>query len=196
MRLMQIYRPYICPFDALIPWVPDQGTILDVGCGGGLFLGLAKSVKPGITGIGFDASPSAIDMAQAMCRSAFSEKNLTFELRSVDTPWPEGTFDAVSMIDVLHHIPPEHQRATVEKLFAKLNPGGVLIYKDMGNKPMLHAWWNRLHDLLLARQWINYCPVSAVEGWLRDYGANIIHRSDHRLGLYQHELIVAKKDHR
>ena len=192
-RLTQIYRPYICPFDALIPWVPDQGSILDVGCGSGLFLGLALSLKPGITGIGFDANARAIDMAQAMCRSAFSDRRLIFELRSVDAPWPDGTFDAVSMIDVLHHIPPENQKKAVEKLFTALNVGGVLIYKDMGSEPKLYAWWNRLHDLLFARQWIHYRPIDAVQGWLRDCGASVVHRSDHRLGLYKHELIIAKK---
>ena len=32
-RLLQIYRPYICPFEELLPHVPEAADILDVGCG-------------------------------------------------------------------------------------------------------------------------------------------------------------------
>src|SRR5207237_246924 len=39
-RALQVYRPYICPFEALISEVPKDATVLDIGCGGGLFLGL------------------------------------------------------------------------------------------------------------------------------------------------------------
>ena len=41
--------------------------------------------------------------------------------------------------------------------------GGLLIYKDTASAPAWAAWVNRLHDLVLARQWIHYAPIADVE---------------------------------
>ena len=63
----------------------------------------------------------------------------------------------------------------------------------MAAKPLFRAWWNRLHDLVIARQWISYRPINEVEVWLKDLGAEIVEHSEKVLGPYGHELIVAKR---
>ena len=65
-RTLQRYRPYICPFEELIPEVPIGASVLDVGCGAGLFLGLLDAVGREPDGTGFDASPQGIKLAKAM----------------------------------------------------------------------------------------------------------------------------------
>jgi len=194
-RQLQIYRPYICPFDKLIDWVPDAGTMLDVGCGAGLFLGLAASRKPGLHGIGFDADSRVIGAAQAMAKASQLVDRIRFEHRIVEQPWPEGTFDAVSLIDVLHHVQPDQHQATIEKLFSRVRPGGIVIYKDMADSPAIPALWNRLHDLLLARQWIHYRPAAQVLSWFEKAGASVVHRASHATGPYYHDLIVVQRPH-
>ena len=32
-RTLQTYRPYICPFGALVELVPSSSRVLDIGCG-------------------------------------------------------------------------------------------------------------------------------------------------------------------
>jgi 2-polyprenyl-3-methyl-5-hydroxy-6-metoxy-1,4-benzoquinol methylase len=192
-RLLQSLRPYICPFEDLLRWLPDTGRLLDVGCGAGLFVGLAGYSRPAIRAIGFDAEPGAVAAAQAMARAHFPDGRIAFRHSAVGDRWPEGPFDAVSMIDVLHHIPPDAQYGAVIQCFEHVAPGGTLLYKDMASRPLVPAWWNRLHDLILARQWIHYRAIDEVEEWLAVYGAKIVDRGSRRLGLYAHEYIVATK---
>lgn len=192
-RTLQSLRPFICPFEDLLKWIPPRGRVLDVGCGAGLFLGLVGSARPDVTGIGFDADASAIAAAEGMAGRHFPDGRIRFEHSAVGDAWPQGPFDVVGMIDVLHHIPPAAQREVIAAAFAHVGPGGLFVYKDMADKPFFRAWWNRLHDMLVARQWIHYRPVGEVEAWLRGMGAEIVERSSRALGLYGHELIVAKR---
>jgi 2-polyprenyl-3-methyl-5-hydroxy-6-metoxy-1,4-benzoquinol methylase len=167
--------------------------MLDIGCGAGLFLGLVGCSRPNVTAIGFDSDALAIDAASGMALEHFPDGLIRFEHRSVGDPWPEGLFDVVSMIDVLHHIPPASQREAIAEAFAHVAPGGLLIYKDMADRPFFRAWWNRLHDVIIARQWIHYRSIDGVEAWLRGMGAEIVARSSRILGPYGHDLMVAKK---
>jgi 2-polyprenyl-3-methyl-5-hydroxy-6-metoxy-1,4-benzoquinol methylase len=192
-RVMQSLRPLICPFDELLPWIPRTGRVLDVGCGAGLFLGLVGSLRPEVTGIGLDRDLSSIAAAKTMAKGHFPDNHIRFECRSLKDPWPAGYFEVVSMVDVLHHIPPSDQRSAINKAFGKVTPGGLFIYKDMARRPFLRAWWNRLHDLVLARQWIHYRPISEVMSWLRQADAEIIEGSTTLIGPYAHEMIVAKR---
>src|SRR6266576_3469231 len=79
---------------------------------------------------------------------------------------PESALPAtVSMIDVMHHVPPSFQKEFLLTACRHVRPSGLLIYKDMCRRPRWRAAANRLHDLVLARQWINYLPISQVELW-------------------------------
>lgn len=192
-RTLQGLRPYICPFEDLIRWIPEEGRLLDVGCGAGLFLGLGGQARPRVTGVGFDADAEAVAAAQGMARAHFPDGRIAFRHSAVGDPWPEGPFDLVSMIDVLHHIPPPAQRGAILQAYGHVAPGGLFLYKDMAERPFFRAWWNRFHDIVVARQWINYRGIAEVEGWLRAEGAKIVDRSVTALGLYGHEWIVAKR---
>jgi 2-polyprenyl-3-methyl-5-hydroxy-6-metoxy-1,4-benzoquinol methylase len=68
-RALQWYRPFICPFEALIVEIPEGAKILDVGCGGGLLLGLVGAAGLRPDGTGFDVSRPAIALAQRMAAS-------------------------------------------------------------------------------------------------------------------------------
>jgi 2-polyprenyl-3-methyl-5-hydroxy-6-metoxy-1,4-benzoquinol methylase len=192
-RTLQSLRPYICPFDELVRWVPPHGTVLDVGCGAGLFLGLIGRARPDVRGVGFDANKRAIDVAQGMSAKHFPAGRIEFRWSDVADPWPSGTFDVVSLVDVLHHITPRHQADVIAEAYAHVAPGGLLLYKDMARRPLFHAWWNRLHDIVLARQWIHYRDRREVEAWLEGAAAQIIHRGSQKMGPYAHEFLVVRK---
>lgn len=154
-KLLQVYRPYICPFETVLEHVPEGAEVLDVGCGGGLFLGLAAGTRGLRAGLGFDANAGVIEIANGMA-AAFD--TLSFRCIDVGEPWPEGAFDVVSMIDVMHHIPPAVQPAILPMVAARLRPGGVFLYKDINGADRLRAAANRLHDLVLAQEWVRYLP--------------------------------------
>jgi SAM-dependent methyltransferase len=192
-RTLQGLRPYICPFEDLIRWFPSSGRVLDVGCGAGLFLGLGGRARPDVTGVGFDADAQAIAAAQGMAKRHFSDGRIAFRHSAVGDPWPTGPFDLVSMIDVLHHIPLSAQQGAIAQAYGHVGAGGIFLYKDMASRPFFRAWWNRFHDIAVAREWIHYRSIDEVEAWLRARGAEIVERSARVLGLYGHEWIVAKR---
>ncbi len=190
-------RPYICPVRQLIALVPPHATVLDVGCGSGLFLGLLAVEGKVSAGVGFDSDPAAIATARRMLMSPLlrgAQARLSFQLRTASDPWPQGTFQVVSMIDVLHHVPLGLQRDFFGMAVSRVAPGGVLIYKDMCRSPRWRAWANRLHDLLLAKQWISCVPIDEVAGWAARDGLALEHQADIVCSLiYGHELRVFRR---
>ncbi len=191
-RRLQHYRPYICPFEELIPLVPSGSRVLDVGCGGGLFLTLmADRIGLGDS-IGFDANATVIGLAQGAAQRAQLD-TLEFRHLAVEEAWPEGEFDVVSIIDVMHHVPPDAQRDVIKLCAQHVKPGGILLYKDMCRRPLWRAWMNRLHDLVLARQWIHYAPVQDVVAWARIEGLTLERSTSMNRLWYGHELRVFRK---
>ena len=191
MRKMMHYRVRICPFERLLPHVAPGSSVLDAGCGAGLFLALLAGTVPEIRGVGFDASGPAIDMAESMAKRVRAD--LRFIRLDVAEPWPEGRFDVVSLVDVLHHVPASEQKRVVEQAIEKVKPGGVLLYKDMANHPALPALMNRLHDLIVARQWIHYVPIRKVDEWAKECGLIRTHAEEMTRLWYRHELRVYVK---
>lgn len=194
-RTIQSVRPYICPFHQLLAVIPKDSSVLDVGCGSGIFLGLLMKRVGLRAGLGFDFSQSAIELATIM-RENLPEnmaKNISFERRNANQSWPSGIFDVVSMIDVIHHVSPTAQRAVFMQAVDHLAPGGLFLYKDMANRPASFAFTNRLHDLIMAHQWINYVPISLIKSWGIEAGLDIEQEAQCRMIWYAHEWIVFKK---
>jgi 2-polyprenyl-3-methyl-5-hydroxy-6-metoxy-1,4-benzoquinol methylase len=190
LRARQVYRPFICPLHRLTGLVPEGSTVLDVGCGGGLWLFLLLALGRVRRGIGFDADSRAV--AFAAQSPALARAGGLLEVRHVphDSPWPEGEFDVVSMIDVLHHVPAAAQREVLEQAVARVRRGGRLIYKDVGPIPAWRALASRVHDLVVARQLIHIRPPAEVEGWARETGLGVLHRESIPQLWYGHELLV------
>jgi 2-polyprenyl-3-methyl-5-hydroxy-6-metoxy-1,4-benzoquinol methylase len=196
-RKMQHFRPYICPFEALVDFVPGGARVLDIGCGAGLFLGLAATLKPKLAGFGLDASATAIEAARCMARRrdecSTYKGRLAFEKVSTEDCWPEGPFDLVSMIDVVHHIPPARQKKFIEEAAKRVAPGGILLHKDMCSRPLWRAAANRLHDLALARQWIHELNTEAAKACVCTAAFEVIHAERINRLWYGHDLIVFRK---
>ena len=192
-RTILKYRPFICPLEELLPFVPDGSSVLDIGCGCGLFLLALAFAGKRISGVGIDTAPDAIRAARLAARTAeiaATGSTLSFETACGTEEWPAGQFDVVSLIDVVHHVPGARQRSFVAAAAARVRPGGVLIYKDMCGRPVWRSCANRLHDLLLARQWIRYREMDEVREWAGSLGLMPRVRRDFVRLWYGHELCV------
>jgi len=195
-RAVLKYRPYICPLAELLDYVPEGATVFDAGCGCGLLLLALASAGRRISGVGIDTDGGAIRAARLAARTpeiAGSGSTLSFETAGGTEAWPEARFDVVSLIDVLHHVPPAGQRGFLAAAAARVRPGGILIYKDMCRRPLWRAGANRLHDLLLARQWIHCRQISEALEWSISMGLKPQCRRDFARLWYGHELCVFRK---
>lgn len=192
-RFLTAHRPRICPFERLVDAVPAQSSVLDIGCGNGLLLYLLARAGRLREGIGVDIRQDAIDAGNAALRG-FGVDQASLRVAGEPAGWPRQAFDAVAMIDVMHHVPPERQRETLAAACAMVRPSGLLVYKDMARSPAWAAWANRAHDLLLARQWIHYLPIAEVESVAAGSKLRLAHGESVRLGWYAHELRVFRRE--
>jgi SAM-dependent methyltransferase len=195
-RKMQQLRPYACPLEVLLSFLPEQGSMLDVGCGSGLFLGLALLSGRAITGSGVDISASALALAFGMRDTGLpSELRGNLTLQRVHTPddWPAARFDIVSFIDVMHHVPREQQAEMFKAVAARVKPGGILLYKDMVRRPRWRALLNWLHDLVVAREWIHYYPIAKIDDAAEEFGFIATYSETVNRLWYGHELRVYRQ---
>lgn len=96
----------------------SPGRLLDVGPGTGIFLHLARSE--------FGWTPHGVDVCEECVTKARDEFDLELEHGSFESwPWEAGSFDAVSMLDMLEHtVDPS---ASLARAFELLAPGGALL---------------------------------------------------------------------
>lgn len=195
-RFIQHHRHRICPIHAVANQVPPGSRVLDIGCGGGLLVAVLAASGRITNARAIDASKPAIDLAHAMTprlKDLAPGVAISFEHRTVQEGLPDDRYDAVLLIDVLYHVPPEAQETAFRHAAARVRPGGLFIYKDMADRPLWAASMNKLHDLVMARQWINYVPVESAEAWAASEGLTPHHRKDTRMLWYAHELRVFQR---
>jgi SAM-dependent methyltransferase len=96
--------------------------VLDIGCGNGYVL--YQYARHGAEVTGVDLTRTAIELS----RKRFALGGLSGDFMEVDgdkLPFPDGHFDIVCSMGVLHHI--SDPRPMVEEIFRVLKPGGRLI---------------------------------------------------------------------
>lgn len=126
----------------------DEGRILDVGCGFGLFaayFGLTHRNRH-ITGL--DPNPKRIDLARRVA-DKLSLTQHHFMAADVRDASLKGPFDAIYVLDVMHHIPADHQRSVLERLHGLLAPGGMLLIKDITTEPHYQLVFTEMLDRLM-----------------------------------------------
>jgi 2-polyprenyl-3-methyl-5-hydroxy-6-metoxy-1,4-benzoquinol methylase len=193
-RLIQRLRPYICPYEIIIGLVPECAEVLDIGCGAGLFLGLLSSSGVLRRGVGIDISARAIENANKMKKNHPTGNSMQFYCIKENEPWPDGQFQIVSMIDVMHHVPAGNQAVLLKKALSKVSTGGLFIYKDVVGKPLWKMWGNTVHDLIIAGTWPRYLPVSDTEHIAKNSGFILKHSRDTKRFWYWHELRIFQND--
>ena len=121
-------------------FLPDEGLLLDLGCGRGMIFALLLAARdlyvrdlypPGwppppthLTFHGIESRPKTASAArQALGAEAVIE---TADLRSAELP----TATVILLLDVLHYLAPADQEALLAKAVAALAPGGILLLRD------------------------------------------------------------------
>jgi len=114
----------------------EEGRILDVGCGFGLFAAYFGQTQPRRQIVGVDPSARRIGLARALSGQLGLRGHAFVEGDIRDAPI-EGPFDAAYVLDVMHHLPRSDQRRVLERLAGLLPSGGMLLVKDITTEPRL-----------------------------------------------------------
>lgn len=99
---------------------PDTGSVLDVGCGGGIALHLLQKDHPGVRAVGLEKSPKTA----AAARSLFDVE--VVEGSADALPFEDDAFDVVMANEVLEHLPWGVYERTVEEI-CRVARKGILI---------------------------------------------------------------------
>lgn len=98
----------------------QNAKILDIGCGGGLFLSLLKQAGAQVTGI---------ELSDSRAQYARTKHDLEIDKHPIESDsWQNGYashFDAVTLWDVIEHV--NYPQQTLQSAANVLKPGGLLL---------------------------------------------------------------------
>jgi 2-polyprenyl-3-methyl-5-hydroxy-6-metoxy-1,4-benzoquinol methylase len=141
-----ILRPKLLSVMDLL--LTDEGRILDVGCGFGLFAAYFGQTQPRRRIVGVDPDERRIGIARhVVSRLGLNEH--AFVAGDVRDAHVEGPFDAAYVLDVMHHLPREDQERVLERLRDQLVPGGMLLVKDITTEPRSGLLFTEALDRLM-----------------------------------------------
>lgn len=130
-------------------YLPEEGEILDLGCGFGLFSLYMALCRPRAQIIGLDIDQGRLAVARSSARK-LGVSNVSFVHQDLRAWAPERRIAAAYALDILHHVPVESGNRLLEALFAHLEPGGRLLLKDIDTAPRSMLAFSYLLDLLMS----------------------------------------------
>ncbi len=189
--IMARYRPLVCPIETVLAKIPPGSRLFDIGCGSGSLMFLALRLQRAVIARGYDISQTAVARARVFADSV--PGFMAFHLTPAETPPSLDGCDAITMVDVLHHIPPPLQQIFIDKVLAAMEPSAKLIIADINPRRRIRAFCNQLHDLVVNRDWVNLIDPDSVCGVARRAGAIVTSQEFINTLWYSHYLIVIDK---
>jgi 2-polyprenyl-3-methyl-5-hydroxy-6-metoxy-1,4-benzoquinol methylase len=137
----------ICPLIALETHFPQEGKIIDLGCGNGLFPNILSLGSSARRIMGLDLDEKKIEVAN---ETKIQGAQITYQIGNVvEAEYPRG--DVFTLVDVLYLIPYDKHEIILQKCYQSLPPGGTLIIKEMDTKPRWKYVWNLFQETLAVK---------------------------------------------
>ena len=141
---------------------------LDIGCGPGTFI---ATLDGATRSRGIDIARPQIDYAQ----EHYAGPGREFQVAG-DPPLPydEGSFDAVTVIELIEHLPEAQNRALLAEALRVLRPHGKLLVSTpnyAGCWPLIEALVNRLGPTSYEEQHITHYTRARLQRLLNEAGA-------------------------
>lgn len=192
-------RSRAMPLAAVLAEVPGKGTIVELGCGHGLVSLALAEAAPARSVTGLDIDPARIASARCAAEHDPPLANAAFE---AVTPGYEvtGPLDAFVVVDALYLLPRERQRTTLAAAAAALRPGGLVVVKELDDRPRVKAAFARMQEVVATRVLtpsaygtIDPPPAALLDRWLRDAGLEVASRRLDRRRPWPHHLTVGRR---
>lgn len=123
-------RIMLTPYHKMANELPQEGKILDQGCGHGIFSTQLAISSKNRKVIGVDHDSARIELAQT---ASANLRNLEFHTGSFLTKNEDHTsaFEGVALIDVLHYFSKEEQFNILKNAYNALKPGGIVVFREV-----------------------------------------------------------------
>jgi SAM-dependent methyltransferase len=106
-------------------WIPSGTTsLLDVGCNVGELLSTCGSLFPEARLAGVDINHAAVERARKELPNADIQQGFGFDL-----PFRDESFQCVTCIEVIEHVPAQHRAQLLSEIRRVLKPAGRLILR-------------------------------------------------------------------
>lgn len=192
-KLRTRLRSIVCPMEMVLSRIPAHCSLFDLGCGTGAFLQLiAQSKNPKSLG-GSDTNPSLLEKSSALLQKEYPHLAKTPNFIVSDNPPSQiESYNVITLVDVLHHIPKLKQKRFLEKIHHNMRSGATFLLKDIDAASPL-VIFNKIHDAIFAGNGFQERPALEVSSILQALGLEILHKESRRRLWYPHYLIVARK---
>ena len=142
-------------------------THLDIGCGPGTFIGTLKSAA---LSIGVDIAEDQIAYAQ----SRYGSPNHQFKwVDSGPLPFEAGTFQVVTIIELIEHLSMEDNLALMQEAFRVLQPNGLVLVSTPNYAslwPLVERLVNRFGEISYAHQHITRFNRTSLDALMEQAG--------------------------
>ncbi len=190
IRFQIIHQRFL---DEIGQYLPPKGAIFDIGCGFGLFSLYFARCNPGAAFTGIDLSARRIGIARRAAEN-LSLKNVIYDVGDARNIQVGKTFDAVYMLDIVHHIPESTVPGLLQEIHRHLANDGVLVIKDVADRPAWKRWFTYLLDKVMdPRCQVEYWNPKKLIHLLNEIGFTVRIHSMVDILPYPHVLYICTK---
>jgi len=160
---------HLSKFERVLDCLPSRpgASVLDVGCFAGSFLSLVPEARFQRQ-LGVDILPDQVEYARRHHGTAFRTFQHVPDVQALERL--EGTFDCVTLIEVIEHLQPEEAGLLLRALAHRVAPGGLLAITTPNYAsawPVIEWLLDRLSEVKYEEQHVSRFTYFSVERRLR-----------------------------
>lgn len=188
-RFYAYLRMNILRIDQIEKVLPEQGKILDIGCGYGVTTAYfaMRNDKRDVVGT------ELVSKRIAIATEAFKNvKNLKFDVKNL-LDGEENRYDVIVAIDLLHHITDQEKELFIKKSIGHLEKNGLLIIKDIDKSPYYKYIWNYIHDKIMTRfEKLYFYSADQMRALIESNGLIIVQENVIKNIFYPHVIFICR----
>ncbi|MCH8333673.1 class I SAM-dependent methyltransferase [Candidatus Sumerlaeota bacterium] len=177
----------------IVQYLPEEGRIIELGCGFGLFTLLFAHLRSQSTFLAVDRDARRIDLAREAARR-LELTNVEFLCEDVTKLKISEDFDGGFTMDLIHHVGRDQARPLLDLVHARLRPGSTFIVKEVIDRPIYKWAFTRVLDLLMSpRDDVHYWPEEEMKAMLSEVGWDVLSHAMIDFLPYPHQIYICRK---
>jgi SAM-dependent methyltransferase len=137
-RLHILGRFLTAPFLRTVDVIPAGKRVLDIGSGQGTYPRLIVEER----------AREVIAVEPDLRKTLIAYKHPKVKFVAGYDDCIRGSFDVIVVYDVIYRLPPEARDALFERIYDRLEPGGLFVLKDLDPSNRLKWTWNRIQETI------------------------------------------------